>query len=129
MNEHDFELDLAKPTTILPSPKITSAPDTDANLDNILVSNLTADQIPPYKANISTSQEATRAKIAWTFTQLFLLIVICALILPTVLKIGFPQVINDPVETTKTLVTLVASVLAGPFGFIVGFYFKQDREN
>lgn len=77
---------------------------------------------------ISVSQEATRAKIALTFTQIFLLIVIIALVLPTFIKIGFPDIIPDATETTKALITLIASVLAGPFGFIVGFYFKQERE-
>ena len=76
-------------------------------------------------AQISVSQEATRSKIAWTFTQIFLLLVVIALVLPTVINIGFPGTFGSPLETTKELVTLIASVLAGPFGFIVGFYFKE----
>ncbi len=80
------------------------------------------------RQSIPISQEATRAKIAWGFTQIFLLIVIIALILPTIISIAFPEVIENPITTSKELITLVASVLAGPFGFIVGFYFKE-REN
>lgn len=74
------------------------------------------------------SQEATRAKIAWTFTQIFLLLITITLIAPSALSIGFPQLVKDPLEATKTLLTVVASILAGPFGFIVGFYFKEVQE-
>ncbi len=127
MSEHDFELD--------PNPIITqetekpSTTSTGELLQSVAKSDLTFEyqQIQEYKGKISSSQEATRAKIAWTFTQIFLLIVMVALVLPTIVKIGFPQIFTDPIETTKTLLTLVASVLAGPFGFIVGFYFKQDQ--
>ena len=79
-------------------------------------------------STISGSQEKTRAKIAWTFTQIFLLLVIIALLLPILINIGFPKTFADPVETAKSLLTVISSVLAGPFGFIVGFYFKQNNE-
>jgi hypothetical protein len=125
MSDDDFELDsqptISKPTTVAPDIAAAFLPQSEP-LD------LTTSRQQLNQISIPTSQEATRAKIAWTFTQLFLLIVIISLVLPTIIKIGFPEVIGDPIETTKTLLTLVASVLAGPFGFIVGFYFKQDTQ-
>lgn len=125
--DDDFELDTLPaseptvPSVSVPQPKPMEA---------VIPTEDTPDQEERLgtTGQISISQEATRAKIAWTFTQVFLLIVIIALVLPSVVKIGFPDIIPDAVETTKTLITLIASVLAGPFGFIVGFYFKQERE-
>jgi hypothetical protein len=35
----------------------------------------------------------------------------------------------NPMETAKDLITTTASILSGPFGFIVGFYFKQNLNN
>ena len=91
--------------------------------------NLSAGEKPTdlETSTISRSQEQTRARIAWVFTQIFLLVVVITLVLPTVVNIGFPRTFADPVETSKTLLTTMASVLAGPFGFIVGFYFKKGE--
>jgi len=70
----------------------------------------------------------TRAKIAWTFTIVFLFLVIVSLILPIATGLVGANLFDDPIEASKVLVTTIASVLAGPFGFIVGFYFKQNSE-
>jgi hypothetical protein len=114
MPDDDFELDSnASPTN------------KESTLDeDQITSNVAALDISD---TIYQSQEATRAKIAWVFTQLFLALIMFALILPTVIDIFFPYVFANPLDTTKELVTLIASVLAGPFGFIVGFYFKEHE--
>jgi len=78
--------------------------------------------------DIATSQELTRAKIALLFTQSFLLLIVFALAVPFIMAIAKPVEFPDPIDNAKTLVTLLASVLAGPFGFIVGFYFKQNSK-
>ena len=130
MTDDDFELD-TPPAPIDVVTKIESTPDLTAVVPVVSKSRVlesSAENQFDERQSIPASQEITRAKIALTFTQIFLLIVIAALILPTVVKIGFPETISDPIETTKTLITLLASVLAGPFGFIVGFYFKQGQE-
>lgn len=121
--DDDFELDTPPPNPTIESPSLEVTMGSTP-----LKTAADEDKLFYHTSKISVSQEATRAKIALTFTQIFLLIVIIALVLPTVIKIGFPDIIPDATETTKSLITLIASVLAGPFGFIVGFYFKQERE-
>lgn len=79
--------------------------------------------------NIPVSQEETRAKIALYFTFIFLFLISVALFLPFVANAMSPGAFVDPIESAKNLVTILASVLAGPFGFIVGFYFKQENNN
>lgn len=78
--------------------------------------------------NVTASQEETRARIALYFTRAFLVLVGIALSAPFVLNFGFPQIVPQPLQASKELVTILASVLAGPFGFIVGFYFKQNQD-
>lgn len=79
------------------------------------------------RIDISASQEETRAKIAWTFTQIFLFLVGLGVISPLVVSIVSPEIFPDPVEISKGLLMTISSILAGPFGFIVGFYFKQEN--
>lgn len=126
MPDDDFELD-ALPPPPLTTTSPTELPELTLDEDQArfgVNESLGEDQFED-RQTISVSQEVTRSKIAWVFTQLFLLMVVTALVLPTVINVGFPGTFVDSLETTKELVTLIASVLAGPFGFIVGFYFKE----
>lgn len=74
-------------------------------------------------------QEQTRSKIAVLFTKMFLALVGITILLPFVVNLIVPESFIDPLSDAKELVTVLASVLAGPFGFIVGFYFKQAEGN
>lgn len=118
-------------TTSSPTPKtdsiiLSDAPDATIPIDAIDLSK-TDDH---YTVNdISISQEETRAKIAWTFTCFFLVVIILALTFPFIANIFIPKYFADPIEAAKSLLTVLASILAGPFGFIVGFYFKQNTNN
>lgn len=78
--------------------------------------------------DIKASQEGTRAKIAMRFTTWFLLLVALVLIGPFLANIYNPQAFPNPLSSSKELVTVLSSILAGPFGFIVGFYFKQSTD-
>ncbi len=80
------------------------------------------DSLPVY-----VSQEHTRAKIALYFTYVFLFLVATSMLAPLLINIIWPHTFNDPIESGKNLVTVLSSILAGPFGFIVGFYFKQEN--
>ncbi|MBD3279584.1 MAG: hypothetical protein GF390_02630 [Candidatus Pacebacteria bacterium] len=73
----------------------------------------------------AASQESTRAHIAQMFSVVFLALVTLTLIGPFIINGLQPNTFADPVATAKELATLIAGVLGGPFGFIVGFYFKQ----
>jgi hypothetical protein len=77
--------------------------------------------------DVEHSQESTRSKIALMFTQFFLIIIAIAFIGPFIMAFIDPRTFPNPAEVSKNLVTETASVLAGPFGFIVGFYFKQGN--
>lgn len=114
MKDNDNELD-PKPETLQAAFEIPEAPEVAANIN-----------LKPI--DVTSSQESTRARIALLFTQVFLIIVILALIGPFILNLADPSSMRDPVDTAKNLVTLIASVLAGPFGFIVGFYYKQGNQ-
>ena len=96
--------------------------DVDAAMDTLEV-------LPSRDFNITQSQERTRSKIALNFTYMFLLLVTLCLLLPFMINLVVPKSFDDPIGNAKELVTLLASVLAGPFGFIVGFYFKQSQDN
>lgn len=74
-------------------------------------------------------QEQTRSKIAVLFTKMFLALVGITILLPFIINLVVPETFVDPLSDAKELVTVLASVLAGPFGFIVGFYFKQAEGN
>lgn len=76
--------------------------------------------------NVSVAQEETRAKIALHFTNFFLTLVAASLVIPFILNLLVPVKFDSPIENAKELITVLSSVLAGPFGFIVGFYFKQN---
>ena len=73
------------------------------------------------------SQEDTQAKIARYFTIGFLVIVVLSILIPFVVSLANPGLTGNPLESSKELILVVASVLAGPFGFIIGFYFKQKE--
>ncbi len=134
---HDNDLDPVPPITIELGGERTvssqSAPAEDqdlidttqaiGNFDFSPASNTVDQQLST--VSVDVAQESTRAKIALTFTYIFLALVAAALFLPFITNMVSPQTFDNPVETAKNLVTLLASVLAGPFGFIVGFYFKQ----
>ena len=80
------------------------------------------------KFDINASQEGTRAKIAMNFTHWFLFLVALVIVGPFIVNLYNPKAILDPLASSKELVTVLGSVLAGPFGFIVGFYFKQSTD-
>ncbi len=128
MPDDDYELDATPIPANENIPNPASIPlIASATIDSNILTN--ESNVNANSTNIVQSQELTRSKIAREFTQMFLLIVTATLILPTAVKIGFPDLFGDPITITKELVTLVASVLAGPFGFIVGFYFKERDQN
>lgn len=77
--------------------------------------------------DVTAAQEGTRAKIALFFTQMFLILVVASLLAPFIFYMIAPETVPQPLASAKELVTIMASVLAGPFGFIVGFYFKQNQ--
>jgi hypothetical protein len=130
MTDHDNELDPAPVTTkVTPPPDIPLETQPGLGEDEVIVEEVDLDagnEVLDISTKITESQELTRAKIAWTFTEVFLFIVVAALVLPTLVNISQPGMFSDPIETSKGLVTTIASVLAGPFGFIVGFYFKRN---
>ena len=78
---------------------------------------------------IKVSQENTRSNIAWTFTIFFLAIVLANSFIPFIANVIRPDSVTNPLETSRELTTMIASILGGPFGFIVGFYFKQNSDN
>lgn len=121
MNDNDNALD-TKPTAIPP----LAGPTT--------VNSSTPDAASPLKVttevalptfDITSSQESTRAKIALYFTYFFSVAMMLAFIGPFLVALLNPGLVMSPLEVSKSLVTEIASVLAGPVGFIVGFYFKQ----
>lgn len=79
-------------------------------------------------SSISQSQEQTRAKIALWFTYVFLFLVSLSVLLPFALHMTRNDLFPQPIEAVKELTTTIASILAGPFGFIVGFYFKKGSD-
>jgi len=78
---------------------------------------------------VVASQESTRAQIALLYTYFFLMIVFLGIIGPFVVTAVAPNIVSDPLKTAKELVTVIASILGGSFGFIVGFYFKNDENS
>jgi|GEM_PF-6408391 len=117
--------------TVFPSP--SSSPDSSAQTSTPDTSTYDIRQVSldtaPVNSEVAVSQEGTRAQIAWTFTLFFLFLITLSVLGPfALLFLGAPGSQN-PVEMSKELLTLVSSVLAGPFGFIVGFYFKQNISN
>ncbi len=130
MNEdqHEGELDARQENKeVYNAPAETLKPiDVRKELDLIAPINLGSEE---KTFNVTAAQEETRAKIALYFTRAFLFLVGLALAAPFVLNFGFPEIISNPLGAAKELVTILASVLAGPFGFIVGFYFKQGQDN
>jgi hypothetical protein len=119
--------------TLDPSPRKPEDQTTSSESENVFDFGNTEETLDITKNtetfDVTASQEATRARIALLFTQSFLLLVVFALATPFVLTLAAPESFPDPIESAKTLVTLLASVLAGPFGFIVGFYFKQNSQS
>lgn len=82
---------------------------------------------PPF--SVAKSQESTRAKIAWTFTIFFLVMVFFGLTGPFIIDLVQPNTFPDTIEASKSITANITSILAGPFGFIVGFYFKQNPDD
>jgi hypothetical protein len=148
--DHDNELDTQLPseaerssTTVLPPAQPTTPLPHLATFSLDRLVNQTGGEMPSalyvsegevdgagsgtHTINVTASQEGTRAKIALYFTYFFLSAIALALVMPFVAALVMPPgTVPDPIETSKNMVALVSSVLAGPFGFIVGFYFKQS---
>lgn len=78
--------------------------------------------------DVTAAQEETRAKIALNFTNFFLVLVALSMVAPFLINLASPQTISEPLQGAKELLTVLSSVLAAPFGFIVGFYFKQSMD-
>ncbi len=76
---------------------------------------------------VTQAQEHTRGKIALYFTYVYLFLVGISMLGPMLANLIQPHLFADPVESGKNLITTLSSVLAAPFGFIVGFYFKQQE--
>lgn len=122
MNNHSDALD-SPPVQTKPEAMPLPSSDQWVDLDPDIV-NETAKNF-----SIPKSQEETRSRIALNFTYVFLLLVTLCLLLPFLVNLVVPKTFGDPIGDAKELVTLLASVLGGPFGFIVGFYFKQSQDN
>lgn len=103
------------------------APSSNLDIEPVAVPQATTITQSTTPVDVEHSQESTRSKIALMFTQFFLLIIAIAFIGPFVMAFIDPRTFPNPAEVSKNLVTETASVLAGPFGFIVGFYFKQGN--
>ncbi len=97
-----------------------------ASIEPINISQPVED-IKNISQDLEHSQESTRAKIALMFTKFFLIIIAIAFIGPFIMALIDPNLFSNPADTSKNLITETAAVLAGPFGFIVGFYFKQGN--
>ena len=121
-NDHDNELD--SPPIEIYSKSETDMPTIDIVTD---IRELNVEEAKK-GFDVSQSQEGTRAKIALNFTYFFLFLVAISIIVPFLLYGLSPEKFSQPIDNAKELVTILASVLAGPFGFIVGFYFKQDTD-
>jgi len=104
-----------------PSDKIVFEPDQTA-FDAVIASD--DNNKPPF--NVAASQESTRANIAKAFSFFFMTMVFLALVGPFIVNAVAPETFANPIEDAKNLATTVASILGGPFGFIVGYYFKQN---
>lgn len=113
------------------TPEITSDDqkitiETEYPVDEIVKIKKNQDTLP---FDVHVSQESTRSGIAWIFTICFLLLISIGVTIPFIIKAFSPTTIDDPLNTAKELGTIIASILGGPFGFIVGFYFKQSDDN
>lgn len=117
---HSLDTGGSTSTVSIPTATVTEEPMVDIDAAGVEIEESAKD------ISISASQEGTRARIALLFSQSFLLFIVFALAMPLIIHLVNPQVFADPIESSKSLLTAVASVLAGPFGFIVGFYFKQN---
>lgn len=135
VDSHEQELDHQPHTVLVQDSKHTESLEdkgtSPSKASPIVIDNLREPMIITKgleTLDITASQEETRARIAWLFTTVFLSMIGAAFALPAVTNIIAPRTFVNPLETTKELVTLLASILAGPFGFIVGFYFKKVDE-
>ncbi len=108
-----------EPTSDYQEPSTPSEP---SDTQDIAIT--TQQDLPPFA--IAESQESTRSTIAWTFTIFYLTLIFLALITPFIINLAAPQTFANPIKDSQTLATGIASLLSGPFGFIVGFYFKQN---
>ena|SRR3989344_4162710 len=133
IDDHDNALDKPPvqifPTAYYPEP----SNEVSSSLENISVeepvnAGAPIDFIQNNNLELSISQENTRAKIALYFTYFFLFMVALTVVIPFVIYFLQPTVFPNPIDGAKDLLTLLTSVLAGPFGFIVGFYFKQNND-
>lgn len=70
------------------------------------------------KRALEEKREDTRSSIAQWYVLGFLTIIAASMLIG-LFKIG-------DVETTVDLMIGISSILSGPLGFIIGFYFKKD---
>ena len=97
--------------------------------DSALTKNVyTAPSEDKYKRVKTAEVETnTQAKIAKYFTIGFLFLVVLSILIPFAASFANPEISGQPLESAKDLIIVIAAVLAGPFGFITGFYFKEKE--
>src|SRR6185369_15875618 len=116
MNDNDNALD-ARPANIPPPTPLDSISGGDPNFDILTTSPAQLDiqqTVPAF--DIASSQESTRAKIALYFTYFFIAAIMIAFIGPFIVGLLNPELLGNPLDVSKNLVTEVASVLGGPVG-------------
>lgn len=75
--------------------------------------------------NPQRHKDETRAMIAKTFTCGFFIIVAIILVGIPIYNLYAP---SQNVMDVKDMLIAVSSVIGGPFGFVVGYYFKGSEE-
>ncbi|WP_343486920.1 hypothetical protein [Allomuricauda sp. d1] len=70
------------------------------------------------KSTVDEKREKNRGALAFVFVILFFCVIFVTMIIGYTTE-GFA------VEDYKDLLTTVSSILSGPLGFIIGFYFKE----
>ena len=67
-----------------------------------------------------------REDVRGALSMVFLIGFFAVLIIGIVAAIYFPQ--GDPANNIKEIVLTISGVLAGPLGFVIGFYFRSREE-
>jgi hypothetical protein len=78
--------------------------------------------------NPQRHKDETRAMIAKTFTCGFFIIIAIIIIGVPTYNISIQATQPDQMLNVKDMLITVSSVIGGPFGFVVGYYFKGSEE-
>lgn len=73
------------------------------------------------KSSVDEKREQNRGTLAMVFVILFFCVIFVTFI------IGYTTD-NFDIQNYKDLLTTVSSILSGPLGFIIGFYFKEKYD-